>query len=89
MLEVSRITDIHAPLKKLGKSKAKLFASPWVTKGIRKSIKVGDKIHRKVSSCKNHLLKNTLCNKYKKYRNMITDLIRLSKTNHYKKVLKS
>ena len=50
--EINAQFDKHAPLSKIGKNKAKLFSVPWITKGIRKSIKVRDKLHRRFSIIK-------------------------------------
>ena len=82
--EFEKTLDNHAPFKKIGKAKAKLFISPWVTKGLRKSITVRDKLHRKYSTCKNNDIKTLLRTNYNKYRNKITELLRKSKSNYYK-----
>ena len=50
----------------------KQFSKPWITKGIRKSIKI-----------KNKLFHSTNKNKYKLYRNKITTLTRISKNLYY------
>ena len=38
----NKTLDKHAPLKKIGKNAAKLCLIPWVTKGLRKSMKIRD-----------------------------------------------
>ena len=60
----------HAPLKVVSKRKIKQLAKPWITKGIRTSIKI-----------KNRLYKTGNCREYKSYRNKIITLTRLSKSN--------
>ena len=37
---LNKIVNKHAPLRPLSKCKAKQFSKPWITRGIRKSIKV-------------------------------------------------
>ena len=46
-------------------------------------MKIRDKTHKKLASCKNKELKLFLWAKYRKYRNLITELLRKSKANHY------
>ena len=53
------------------KEKNKQFSKPWITRGIKKSIKV-----------KNKLLMNGEKNRYKQYRNSITRLVRISKREY-------
>ena len=62
----------HAPLKNISRKKAKQLAKPWISRGIRKSIKI----------------KNALCisgdtEKCKLYRNKLLSLTRLSKKLYY------
>ena len=67
----NKIINKHAPIKTLSRRRIKQFSKPWITKGIRTSIKE----------------KNRLCQigdqKYKYYRNKICSLIRLSKKHYY------
>ena len=62
----------HAPLKEISKSKAKQLTKPWITKGIKKSIKI-----------KNRLFNRGDKDKYKFYRNKILTLTRQSKKDYY------
>ena len=73
----NRTLDKHAPLRKLTKRERKLKEKPWITKGILTSIK-----------SKNKLYKDSLKTKtdesiriYKKYRNKLTHIKKLSKSN--------
>ena len=59
---------VHAPLKPISGGKIKSFSKPWITKGIRKSIKI-----------KNKLLDGGNIKLFKIYRNKISTLTRLSK----------
>jgi len=58
--QFENIFNKHAPLKKIGKNKAKLFLFPWINEEIRKGMKTRDKLHSKYSSCKNKELKAIL-----------------------------
>ena len=46
--KIMEIVDIYMPLKKLTEGEIKLRSKPWITKGIRISIKQRDKIYRKM-----------------------------------------
>jgi len=52
--------------------KVKQLKKPWITQGIRKSIRI-----------KNQLFYDGNTSKYKHYRNMLTTLIRTSKKQYY------
>ena len=54
-----------------------------MTKGLIKSIKVKNVIHRKMRRTKDLNRKEDLFNKYKAYKNKIVKLTRLSKANHF------
>ena len=69
--KINCIIDNHLPLKKVSKKELKQQFKPWITTGIRKSIKVWDKLFNKYINSKNH-------NEYKRYRNLIVSLTRLS-----------
>ena len=75
---INRLINKHAPLKDLSKRRLKLLTKPWLTKGIRRSIRV-----------KNNLFFNSNWNKYKQYRNNLTTLIRLSKQQYYQNFFNS
>ena len=68
----NKILNKHAPIKILSKRRIKQLSKPWITKGIRAAIKT-----------KNQLFYNGDNSKYKIYRNMLTNLIRISKKNYY------
>jgi hypothetical protein len=61
-------------LKPVSKRKSKQLSKPWITRGLRKSIKT-----------KNVLFNSGDTNMYKYYRNKITILTRLSKKANYTK----
>ena len=62
----------HAPMKLVSKRKLKQFVKPWITKGIRASIKIKNKLYASGNEIK-----------YKRYRNSICSLTRLSKKQYY------
>jgi hypothetical protein len=69
--QVNKFVNKHAPLKMISKRMAKTFTKPWISKGLRVSIKI-----------KNALFySNPL--KYKIYRNSIVTLTRASKRLYY------
>ena len=69
--QLNKVVQKHAPLKVVSKPKIKQLAKPWITKGIRTSIKI-----------KNRLYKTGNCREYKSYRNKIITLTRLSKKQY-------
>ena len=73
------LLDIHAPLKKLSCSEVKFYLKPWITPGIRKSMKVKDRLQKKFQRIKDPIQRDALSNEVKQYQN----LTRNSKANHY------
>ena len=65
--KLSELVDKHVPLKKLSKRKVKLLSKPWITKGIRISIKRKNKLYKLYMNSKNAFY----FSKYKFYRNKI------------------
>ena len=76
---VSKIIDKHAPVYKLSRKEAKSLAKPWITLGIKKSIKVKQKFYQKYLRSGN----SYYLTKFKYYRNKITSLVKYSKLNYY------
>ena len=68
----NRLVNKHAPLKTLSSRKIKQFSKPWITRGIRRSIKI-----------KNKLFLSGDAEKYKLYRNQILTLTRKSKKLYF------
>ena len=69
---VNNIVNKHAPIKNLSKRKIKQLAKPWITKGLKTSIKVKNKLYVMGDPTQ-----------YTYYRNRITTLTRLSKQKYY------
>lgn len=70
--KLNKLTNKHAPFKTISKRKAKQFSKPWITKGLRKSIKA-----------KIYFFHSGDTDKYKLYRNKIQTLTRISKKLYF------
>ena len=73
--KLNKLINKHAPLKPISKLKSKMFSQPWITRGLRKSIRI-----------KNKLLSLGNKDQYMYYRNKILTLTRLSKKLYYQNV---
>ena len=81
---VNKLLDKYAPFQKVSKKTEMHQSKPWITKGIRTSIKVKHKIYKRTCREKDPTKKETLFNKMKTYRNYVLMLIRKSKDLYYK-----
>ena len=72
------LTDKYMPVRKLSRKELKFHQKPWYTKGIKISVNTRDKLHRK--SLRTRKLDDV--KKYKKYRNLLSRIIKISK-DHY------
>ena len=70
--KLNKIVNKHAPLKTMSKRRKKKLSKPWITKGIRTSIKIKNRLYM----CGDHA-------QYKHYRNTISKLTRISKRQFY------
>ena len=68
----NKIINKHVPIKQISRRQLKRFSKPWITQGIRASIKT-----------KNKLFASGDQTKYKFYRNKINHLIRISKRGYF------
>ena len=78
----NRISNKHAPIKSIkikGKSN-----KPWITKGLKKSIKVRNQLYKNWLTTRN----SYYYNRYKMYRNKIVTINKLYRTIYYDSVLK-
>ena len=87
--EVNKIIDKHAPCRKITKKELKERTKPWITKGIRRSIKQRNKLFNKLKNECNQQDKMVIQSKIKVYRNKIKHLLRDSKKNYYKNYFKN
>jgi len=70
----NKLINKHVPMKTISNRKAKQLSKPWITKGIRISIKVKNKLYASGDTAN-----------YKIYRNKICTLTHLSKQQYYSK----
>ena len=70
--QMNKAVNKNAPIKIISARKRKQLAKPWITKGIRTSIKIKNKLYESGSD-----------SKYKYYRNKIASLTRLSKKQYF------
>ena len=70
---INCLINKHAPLKDVSRQRQKLLTKPWLTKGIRRFIRVENNLR---------VFFNSNWNKYEQYRNKLTALIRLSKQKY-------
>ena len=82
---VNRILDKHVPTKIIEKKENKITSKPWVTRGIKTSMKIRDKFYKQMIKAKSKQQKLSKHNPYKKYSNKITELLRISRQTYYQK----
>ena len=58
---------------------------PWVTRGIRHSMKIRDKLNKRFIKSKSHQIREVKQVTFKKYLNKMADLLRISRESHYQK----
>ena len=80
----NKCLDKNAPLKTVSKIGEKVLQKPWITNGIKTSIKVRDKLYKQMIKQKDAILKNQKQMLYKRYRNKIVDLLKITKEAYYK-----
>ena len=73
----NKLVNKHAPMKTISNRKAKQFCKPWITKGLRKSIRVKNKLYASHDRVK-----------YKMHRNRICTLTRISQQQYNTKFFK-
>ena len=81
----SKTLDRHAPIKKSTRKEEKIKSQSWITKGIKKFISIRDNLYKEMIKEKNVLTKVLKHESFKKYRNQIINLLRVSKQTHYNK----
>ena len=82
--KIESLLNIMAPMKKQTKREQRLEQRPWITKGILKSMKIRDSLYNKLTGKNdNPLEKRNISIRYKRYRNMIVSLLRLSREKYF------
>ena len=72
-------------LKKINKYKLKFKSNSWISLGLQKSISVKNKFLTNFINKKDPILKEEFHTNYKKYRNLLSTLMKKSKQAHYDK----
>ena len=80
---INSILDVHAPLKKVNKYKLKFKTKPWITPALQKSISIKNNLLKKFITAKDPQVKERYHKEYKDYRNMLSGILKQSKTNYY------
>ena len=70
---------------RINKYKLKLKSKPWITLDLQKSISVKNKLLTKFINKKDPVLKEEFHTKYKKYRNLLSTVMKKSKQAYYDK----
>ena len=81
--QINDVIDKHLPLRKMTKKEVKSKFKPWITYGLRNSMRRRDFIYRKFLREKNIIRKNELELQYKLLRNQILNICRVSKKLHF------
>ena len=81
--KINMLLDTYAPLKKINKYKLKFKSKPWITLGLQKSISVKNKLLTNFINKKDPILKEEFHTNYKKYRNLLSTLMKKSKQAYY------
>ena len=79
------LLDTYVPLKRINRYKMKFKSKPWITLGLQKSISVKNKLLKKFINKKDPILKEEFHTNYKKYRNLLSTLMKKSKQAYYDK----
>ena len=83
--KINMLLDTYAPLKRINKYKLKFKSKPWITLGLQKSISVKNKLLTNFINKKDPILKEECHTNYKKYRNLLSTLMKKSKQAYYDK----
>ena len=83
--QINMLLDTYAPLKRINKHKIKFKSKPWITLGLQKSISVKNKLLKNFINKKDPVLKEEFHTNYKKYRNLLSTLMKKSKQAYYDK----
>jgi hypothetical protein len=69
--KITEVVDRHIPIKQLSEREIKTQSKPWVTKGIRNSIKVKNRLYLKFLKTKS----SYYYERFKYYRNKVNHLL--------------
>ena len=77
--KINMLLDTYVPLKRINRYKMKFKSKPWITLGLQKSISVKNKLLKNFINKKDPILKEEFHTNYKKYRNLLSTLMKKSK----------
>ena len=77
--ELMKIVDKHTPQRQLSRKEIKYKSKPWITHGIRCSIKIKNNLYKKYIKCRSVYYHQ----KFKLYRNRVNRLIKSDYYNNY------
>ena len=80
--KITKLLDIHAPVKKLSHKEKKSLSKPCLTKGILQSIKQKNVLYRKFIKTKDLTKRELLLQNFKVYKNTIHKLTRINKSDY-------
>ena len=80
---INTLLDTYAPLKRINKFKLKFKSKPWITLGLQKSVSVKNKLFVNFMNKKDPVLKEKFPTNYKKYRNLLSILIKRSRQAYF------
>ena len=83
--KINMLLNTYASLKRVNKYKMKFKSKPWITLGLQKSISVKNKLLKNFINKKDPILKEECHTNYKKYRNLLSTLMKKSKQAYYDK----
>ena len=81
--KINMLLDTYAPLTRVKKYKLKFKSKLWITLGLQKSISVKNKLLTNFINKNNPILKEECHTNYKKYRNLLSTLMKKSKLAYY------
>ena len=81
--KMDSILNTHAPLKKVNKYKLKFKIKPWITPALQKSISIKSNLLKKFITVKDPQIKERYHKENKDYRNLLSTILKQSKTNYF------
>ena len=83
--KITKLLNIHAPVKKLSHKEKKSLSKPWLTKGMYQPIKQKNVSYRKFIRTKDLAKRESLLHNFKVYKNTIHKLTIINKSEYYKR----
>ena len=81
--KINIFLNTYAQLKRVKNNKLKLKSKPWITLGLQKSISVKNKLLTNFIEKKDPILQEECHTNFKKYRNLLSTLMKKSKQTYY------